>query len=84
MTERELNEAQLKLAQKKSDLEHKRFRSEVLMMAQEAVKESTGVPNVWRQDPDKALVVAQKYMDFICASSDITYKPDNPVLTLIK
>lgn len=71
MTERELNEAQLKLAQKDSELKHKRFRFEVLAMAQEATKEVT-VPNGYKNDPDKALVVAKKYMDFISEGNNDT------------
>lgn len=65
MTTNEQAKEQITLMKKESELKEKKFRFEVLMMSQEAVKRPAGTPGAYTVDPEEALKVASKYMEFI-------------------
>lgn len=72
MTTNEQAKEQILLMKRDQELKQKRFRFEVLAMAQEAAAQKARAVAGAEIDPDQVVTIAEKYMDFISAGTPST------------
>lgn len=72
MTNSEKEQLQVNLMKAEQELKQKRFRFEVLAMAQEAAAQKARAVAGAEIDPDQVVTIAEKYMDFISAGTPST------------